>query len=177
MCAVISLSILVGQSSTSIAANSFSIPGQGVEVLTGDSWLQSRYVVRLYGVQSCLRGKQYTDRAGSKQDCGAVSAAFLAALVRDTNPVCRSVGSLAPSATLQTATVLAICTVRLGGQSLDLGAMMIAQGFAFAALANNGKPVYMPYLIQESIAQQSAAGLWAFSDVPHPSRDLLAIQE
>lgn len=155
--------------------DAFSIPREGVAFLTGDSWIQGGYTIRLYGVQACLRGKTYTDHAGQAQDCGAVSMAMLAALIRDTNPVCRPIASLTADGSAQPPTVLAICTVQLGGRALDLGSMMITQGFAFAALANGGKPVYIPYQIEESIAQAARAGLWAFDDLPHPSRDLLGI--
>lgn len=151
----------------------FQIPQSGITFLTGDSWQQGNQVMRLYGVQACLRGSAYTDKLGQKQDCGAVALAMLAAIVRDTKPTCTPVAQLSSQTSGQSPTILVICTAHIGDGALDLGATMITQGFAFAALANTGKPVYMPYSIEESIAQQSRVGLWAFDDMPHPNRALL----
>jgi endonuclease YncB( thermonuclease family) len=51
---------------------------------------------------------------------------------------------------------------------------MITQGFAFAAIDNQNHPVYLPYLIEEGIAQQARKGLWTFADLPHPNNTLLS---
>lgn len=137
----------------------------GVVVLTGDSWRDGDKVFRLYGVQSCLRGAFYTDRAGNRQDCGAVSAAILAAFLRDTRPQCKPVAQIKTPST--TPTTLVACSAHIGTEELDLGSILIAQGFAFAALTDRGQPVYKPYLAQESLARQGQKGLWAFKDF-HP---------
>jgi len=149
------------------ADRTFAISQTGVTFLTGDSWQEAGKRFRLYGVQSCLRGTFYTDKAGQRQDCGAVSTAMLAAFVRDLKPVCAPVAQIA--ADDQPATLLVICTGEVLGRRLDLGATMITQGFGFAAIDNESHPVYLPYAIEEGIAQQSRKGLWVFADLPHPS--------
>lgn len=166
--------ILLVPAAQGIADDTFHIPREHIQFLTGDSWRNGQQTMRLYGVQSCLRGKMYSDHLGRRQDCGVVSAAMLAAVVHDTDPICRSVATVLGQQEDASSTVIVVCTVRLGDRELDLGALLITQGFAFAALANGGKPVYMPYRIQETIARQARMGLWAFDDVPLPSKDLLA---
>ena len=167
-------SLYMASAARSHADETFHIPRDHVQFLTGDSWSDGQTTTRLYGIQSCLRGKVYTDHLGRKQDCGVVSAAMLAAVVRDTDPACRSVATVLASQTAKSSTAIVVCTVHLGDRELDLGSLLITQGFAFAALANDGKPVYMPYRIQETIARQARVGLWAFGNVPLPSKDLLA---
>lgn len=154
------------------ASRTFVVPQSGVTFLTGDSWQQAGQTMRLYGVQACIRGTAYTDKSGQKQDCGAVSLAVLAAIVRDTKPTCAPIAQLMAPSPSQPSTILVICSAHIGNNALDVGTMLITQGFAFAALANTGKPVYLPYSISESIAQQSRAGLWAYADMPHPNRAL-----
>ncbi|MFK0333920.1 thermonuclease family protein [Rhizobium sp. NPDC090275] len=155
------------------ATKTFAIARMGITFLTGDSWQEAGQRFRLYGVQSCLRGTFYTDKAGEHQDCGAVSTAMLAALVRDLKPLCAAVAQVAAGQT-DPATLLVICTGDVHGRKLDLGATMITQGFAFAAIDNGSHPVYLPYLLEEDIAQQARKGFWAFPDLPHPNAILLA---
>jgi endonuclease YncB( thermonuclease family) len=156
------------------ASHTFVVPQSGVTFLTGDSWQQAGQTMRLYGVQACIRGTIYTDKSGQKQDCGAVSLAMLAAIVKDTKPTCAPVAQVMASAPGRPSTILVICSAHIGNKALDIGTMLITQGFAFAALENTGKPVYMPYSIEEGVAQGSRAGLWAYSDMPHPNRVLFA---
>ncbi|WFU07323.1 thermonuclease family protein (plasmid) [Rhizobium sp. CB3171] len=152
----------------------FAVPRSGVTFLTGDSWQQAGQTMRLYGVQACIRGSVYTDPSGQKQDCGAVSLAMLAAIVKDTKPTCAPVAQVMAPASGQPSTILVICSAHIGNNALDLGAMLITRGFAFAALETTGKPVYLPYSIEEGIAEQSRVGLWAYPDMPHPNRVLLS---
>ncbi|OCJ22194.1 succinoglycan biosynthesis protein exoi [Agrobacterium sp. B131/95] len=154
----------------------FAVPQSGVTFLTGDSWQQAGQTMRLYGVQACIRGTTYTDMSGQKQDCGAVSLAMLAAIIKDTKPTCAPVAQLMAAAAGEPATILVICSAHIGNNALDVGTLLITQGFAFAALANTGKPVYLPYSLEESIAQQSRVGLWAYPDMPHPNRMLFSRQ-
>lgn len=156
------------------SSRTFAVPQSGLTFLTGDSWQQSGQTIRLYGVQACIRGTTYTDKSGRKQDCGAVSLAMLAAIFKDTRPSCAPVAQLAAPAPGQPPTVLVICSVHIHETALDIGTMLITQGFAFAALTSTGKPVYLPYSIDEAIAQQARAGLWAYPDVPHPNRLLIS---
>lgn len=151
--------------------NAFSLPESGLSLLTGDSWKQGDKTVRIYGVQACIRGTYYTDHSGNERDCGEVSLAFLAALIHDTHPVCSPIAQLSFGAGSQS-TLLVVCTSTIGGRQLDLGTMMISQGFAFAATSSEGKVVYDPYFLLEDVARQARVGLWAFSDVPHPNRIL-----
>lgn len=154
----------------------FAVPQSDLTFLTGDSWQQAGQIIRLYGVQACIRGTTYTDKSGQKQDCGAVSLAMLAAIVKDTKPTCAPVAQLMAPAAGEPATILVICSAHIGNNALDVGTLLITQGFAFAALANTGKPVYLPYSLEEAIAQQSRVGLWAYPDMPHPNRMLFSRQ-
>ncbi|WP_349963416.1 thermonuclease family protein [Rhizobium sp. ZPR3] len=167
--------------STQQTSRTFAVPVTGLTFLTGDSWQQSGQTMRLYGVQACLRGSTYTDKAGQRQDCGAVSLAILAAIIRDTAPTCAPVVQLSSRASSSRSlqelpgdsTILVICSAHVGGHVLDLGTILITQGFAFAALTSSGSPVYPAYAAEESIAQNARVGLWAFPDTPHPNRTLL----
>lgn len=160
----------------------FAVPATGLTFLTGDSWQQSGQTMRLYGVQACLRGSTYTDKSGQKQDCGAVSLAMLAAIIRDAKPTCAPVAQLSSRTSsstsslqsLEGSTILVICSAHVGRHILDLGTILITQGFVFAALTSSGAPVYPAYAAEESIAQTSRVGLWAFPDMPHPNRTLLS---
>lgn len=145
-----------------------AVPSHDVSFLTGDSWEQDGQIVRLFGVQACLRNTFYTDHAGQKQDCGSVAASMLAALIRDTRPTCKTVARIMTSAA-SNATLLAVCSADVGGARLDLGGVLIHQGFAFAALEQNGRPVYPPYFLAETVAANSAKGLWSYPDLPHPN--------
>ncbi|ACM31132.1 thermonuclease family protein [Rhizobium rhizogenes] len=158
------------------SSNVFAVPQSDLTFLTGDSWQQAGQIIRLYGVQACIRGTTYTDKSGQKQDCGAVSLAMLAAIVKDTRPTCAPVAQLTAPAAGKPATILVICSAHIGNNALDVGTLLITQGFAFAAMANTGKPVYLPYSLEESIAQQSRVGLWAYPDMPHPNRVLVSRQ-
>lgn len=154
---------------TSASAQVFRIPENNVSFLTGDTWQQGSQKLRLYGIQSCIRGTTYTDKSGLKQDCGTVSLAMLAAIIRDTKPTCSPIAQLPAAKAGEEPTILVVCSSHVGDQSLDLGTVLITQGFAFAAFSNDAKPVYMPYLVAEATAKQSKAGLWAYSDMPHPN--------
>jgi endonuclease YncB( thermonuclease family) len=143
----------------------FSIPKEGVTFETGDTWLQGGQRMRLYGVQACIRGTTFTNPAGATVDCGEASLSYLAAVIRDTSPSCVPVAQIAGAP----ATIIIVCTAQVGGQTLDLGTILISQGFAFASFSNDAKPVYMPYLVAELTAKQAKRGLWAAPDLPHPN--------
>ena len=151
------------------AAQMFAIPQNGVTFLTGDTWRQGAQQMRLYGIQSCIRGTSFTNNVGVRQDCGEASLAVFAALVRDTKPTCSPIAQLPASSTDKISAILVICTAHVGENSLDLGLVLIAEGYAFAAFTNDAKPVYMPYLVAEAIAKKKKSGLWSFPDLPHPN--------
>ncbi len=134
----------------------------GVTLETGDTWITDGKRYRLYGVQSCLRGTAYTDRSGEKQDCGEASLAMLAAYIRDTSPVCAPVAESAGA-------IFVACYATIAGERLDLANILIASGFAFAALDAGGMPFHAPYAVVEQQAREGRTGLWQFDDVQHPS--------
>lgn len=134
----------------------------GVTLESGDTWVAEGQRYRLYGVQSCLRGTAFTDKAGLKKDCGEASLAIFAAYIKDTKPVCAPVAQTAD-------TSYVICYATIGGNRLDLATMMITSGYAFAALKTDGLPYYPAYAVAEQDAREKRAGLWQFEDVQHPA--------
>lgn len=147
----------------------FSIPQTGVSFLTGDTWIQNGQQLRLYGVQSCIRGTFFTNATGAKLDCGEASLGMLAALVRDTHPNCSPIAQIPAASTAGKPSIAVVCSAHIGAKTLDLGTVLIAEGFGFASFTNEAKPVYMPYLVAELTAKHQRSGLWAFSDMPHPN--------
>ncbi len=140
---------------------------------TGDTWDSNGVRYRLYGVQSCLRGTFFTDRAGIRKDCGEASMFMLASLMQDLKPLCYAVAQ-----TRDGATQFVICSGALtkgnnAGKSLDIGTMLISSGFGFAALKPDGQPVNMGYAVAQNMAEEKRKGLWAFSDLPDPNAALL----
>lgn len=134
----------------------------GVMLETGDTWVSDGKRYRLYGVQSCLRGTSFTNKAGQKKDCGEASLAVFAAYIKDTKPICAPVAQTADTAYV-------ICYATVGGNRLDLATMLITSGYAFAALKADGLPFYPAYAVAEQDAREKRAGLWQFEDVQHPS--------
>ncbi|RTL81033.1 MAG: thermonuclease family protein [Hyphomicrobiales bacterium] len=140
----------------------FDVPSTGVQFHTGDTWTQGEQTFRLYAVQSCIRGTTFTNAAGIKRDCGEASIAYFAALIKDAKPRCTA---LAQSGSV----TFAVCAAHIGAQTLDLGTILITQGFAFAATDPRGKPLNLQYAVAEGDAQKNRRGLWASPDLPHPS--------
>lgn len=136
--------------------------GEGAEFESGDTWSLEGQRYRLYGVQSCLRGTTFTNKAGVRQDCGEASLAVLAAFVRDTHPSC------APIAKASSITYV-VCFATVASERLDLGTMLISEGYAFAALDAKGLPINTAYSVAEQQARVRKEGLWQFSDVQHPA--------
>jgi hypothetical protein len=58
-------------------------------------------------------------------------------------------------------------------ERVELGTALVATGYAFAALTDNGQPVHLPYFIAEQDAKRAKVGLWAAPDVPQPTLLLL----
>jgi endonuclease YncB( thermonuclease family) len=134
----------------------------GVTLESGDSWKADGRHYRLFGVQACLRGTFYTDRAGARRDCGEASLAVLAAYIADTKPVCAQIGRSGE-------TVFVSCYATIGADRLDLANLMILSGFAFASLDGRGLPYHAPYAVAEQAARENGVGLWQFEDVQHPA--------
>jgi endonuclease YncB( thermonuclease family) len=134
----------------------------GVAIESGETWIQHGNRFRLFGVQACLRGTFYTTVSGQRMDCGDSSIAVLVAYIKDTSPVC------APVALSGNVTFVS-CFATVGEDRLDLGTLLIASGFAFASLNNQGVPYQMSYLVTEQTAKERREGLWQFADVQHPA--------
>ncbi|WP_341488022.1 thermonuclease family protein [Pararhizobium sp. A13] len=135
---------------------------QGAVFETGDTVVTGGKRIRLYGLQSCLRGTSYTDRSGTRRDCGEASIAVLAAFIKDTEPVCAPVAE-------QDDLTFVICYAAVGNERLDLAMMMITEGYGFATLRADGLPVHAPYAVAEQVARERRRGLWRFTDVQHPA--------
>ncbi|MRX36880.1 thermonuclease family protein [Aminobacter sp. MDW-2] len=134
----------------------------GVTLESGDSWQHGGRHFRLFGVQACLRGTFYTDRSGTRRDCGEASLAVLAAYIADTRPVCAQVAQAI-------GTVFVSCYAPIGTDRLDLANLLISSGFAFASLDERGLPLHTPYAVVEQAAREKKVGLWQFDDVQHPA--------
>lgn len=134
----------------------------GVMLESGDSWSDGGQHFRLFGVQACLRGTFYTDRAGARRDCGEASLAVLAAYIADIKPLCAHVARSAETAFVS-------CFATIGSDRLDLANLMISTGFAFASLDARGLPHHAAYAVVEQAAREKRVGLWQFDDAPHPA--------
>jgi len=66
------------------------------------------------------------------------------------------------------ALIYSVCAAHVGANTLDLGTVMVTQGFAFAATDANGKPVNLQYAVAEGEAQKTKRGLWIARDLPTP---------
>lgn len=142
-------------------------PGATLE--TGDTFVQDGVRYRLWGVQACLPGTRAQLTGGRIEDCGAVSLAGLAALLRDGTASCIEI---ARSTWRGDPYAFVSCTVRIDGGEVELGTALIASGFAFAALGPDGRPVHPPYAAAETVARESWEGLWAAQAFDHPAETL-----
>lgn len=134
---------------------------QGLALESGDTVIEAGRRYRLYGVQSCLRGTYFTNRASERADCGEASLAFLAAFIKDARPRCR------PIAVAGDLTYI-VCSLTIGTADIDLGTALIGHGYDFAALDDRGLPLNPAYAVAEQWARQQRLGLWQFPDVPFP---------
>ena len=151
------------------ASGFFEVASEGVTLITGDIWQQEGWTVRLFGVQSCIRGTSYTNPAGEKQDCGEASALMLGAMLKDMHPQCRPLSRSGPDATSSRGTLLVVCVANVGQNQIDLGTALILKGYDFASILPDGKPIYPSYAVAESSARKDRAGLWAAPDLPYPN--------
>jgi endonuclease YncB( thermonuclease family) len=137
---------------------------------TGDTWVSSGQRIRLYGVQSCLRGTFFTNAQGQRVDCGEAGVAMLAAMVKDLKPLCT-----VSARSSDVSYVVCMANVSMQGQvtRLDLATALIAVGYSFAAFNPDGRPVHEPYFVAQVSANQAKRGFHAFTDVPDPNVILL----
>jgi endonuclease YncB( thermonuclease family) len=149
----------------------FDFPQYGVELQTGDTWTFSNQTFRLYGVQSCIRGTTFTNAAGVRKDCGETSLAYTVALIRDARPRCTAIAQFAQAGA--TPIIYTVCAAHIGENTLDLGTILITEGFAFAATDASGKPINFAYGVAEGEAQKARRGLWAAPDLPYPTKILI----
>ncbi|MBN9499661.1 MAG: thermonuclease family protein [Alphaproteobacteria bacterium] len=154
------------------ASRWFPVPVNAL-YLTGDSWSDGGVTYRLYGVQSCLRGTNFTNAHGLQRDCGEASLAMLVALIRDLRPHCYDAAEQPGTKTIFVFCVASRTTGAGAGSRIDLGTALIATGFAFAALKPDGQPAHAPYFVAQLVAQRANAGLWAFPDLPEPNAIIL----
>lgn len=144
----------------------FPVP-PNVTFLTGDTWNQGGTVVRLYGVQSCIRGTEVAISDTNKRDCGDISMVYLAGLVKNTSPACQGI-----TETTQPKQYLVVCKANVDGNQIDLGTALILSGFAFASYNPDGTPVSYQYVVAEEQARSQKVGLWAYPDFPYPTEIL-----
>lgn len=154
--------VLAPMSATAASPEGYFELKPGMMLESGDSWRDGDRHFRLFGMQTCLRGTFYTDKAGTRRDCGEASLAVLAAYIKDTRPWCAQVARSAE-------TIYVSCYATLGGDRLDLANLMIFSGFAFASLDARGMPYHAPYAVAEQTARENRSGLWQFADVQHPA--------
>ncbi|MBB3659707.1 endonuclease YncB(thermonuclease family) [Rhizobium sp. BK650] len=137
---------------------------------TGDTWLSGGRRYRLYGLQTCLRGSSVTISPGLVRDCGELNLIMAQALIKDTRPVCTTIKDLDQN------NAVVACQTTSGQRRYDLATYMIAKGWGFAAIDASGHLIVPGYRVAEESARSARAGLWAYSDMPHPVA-ILASQE
>jgi endonuclease YncB( thermonuclease family) len=129
---------------------------------TGDTWISGGRRYRLYGLQACLRGTPVTISPGVVRDCGELNLIMVQALIRDTKPVCTTIKDIDQN------NAVVGCQTTTGKRRYDLATYMIAEGWGFAAVDTAGHLIVPGYRVAEESARSARAGLWAFSDMPHP---------
>ncbi|WP_245294237.1 thermonuclease family protein [Rhizobium etli] len=136
-------------------------PGQA-QFETGDTWISGGRRYRLYGLQACLRGTSVTISPGVVRDCGELNLIMVQALIRDTEPVCTTIKDIDQN------NAVVGCQTTTGKRRYDLATYMIAEGWGFAAVDTTGRLIVPGYRVAEESARSARAGLWAYSDMPHP---------
>lgn len=129
---------------------------------TADTWISGGRRYRLYGLQACLRGTPVTTSPGVVRDCGELNLIMVQALIRDMKPVCTTIKDIDQN------NAVVGCQTTTGKRRYDLATYMIAEGWGFAAVDTTGHLVVPGYRVAEESARSARAGLWAYSDMPHP---------
>ncbi|MBY5551773.1 thermonuclease family protein [Rhizobium leguminosarum] len=129
---------------------------------TGDTWISGGRRFRLYGLQTCLRGTSVTISPGTVRDCGQLNLIMAQAVIKDTRPVCTTIKDLDEH------NAVVACQTTTGQRRYDLATYMIAKGWGFAAVDNTGHLIVPGYSVAEESARSVRAGLWVYSDMPHP---------
>jgi len=136
-------------------------PGQA-QFETGDTWISGGRRYRLYGLQACLRGTSITISPGVVRDCGELNLIMVQALIKDTKPVCTTIKDIDQN------NAVVGCQTTTGKRRYDLATYMIAEGWGFAAVDTAGQLIVPGYRVAEESARSARAGLWGYSDMPHP---------
>ncbi|MBX4925822.1 thermonuclease family protein [Rhizobium binae] len=129
---------------------------------TGDTWVSGGRRFRLYGLQTCLRGTSVTISPGTVRDCGQLNLIMAQAVIKDTRPVCTTIKDLDEH------NAVVACQTTTGQRRYDLATYTIAKGWGFAAVDNTGHLIVPGYRVAEESARSVRAGLWVYSDMPHP---------
>ncbi|MFW8583915.1 thermonuclease family protein [Rhizobium beringeri] len=129
---------------------------------TGDTWISGGRRFRLYGLQTCLRGTSVTISPGTVRDCGQLNLIMAQAVIKDTRPVCTTIKDLDEH------NAVVACQTTTGQRRYDLATYMIAKGWGFAAVDNTGHLIVPGSGVAEESARSVRAGLWVYSDMPHP---------
>lgn len=128
------------------AASRQLAPGPAIRVIDGDTFEAGGRTIRLFGVVAPERG-QSCEHGNRRWECGAAARRVLQARLEGAGAVHCEVRELDADGT-----ELAVC--RVDGNS-DLGAMMVASGWAFA---NRGRS--QAYDSVEAHARAARRGLW-----------------
>lgn len=132
----------------------FNLPPD-VALETAGSWVVEGTRYSLFGIQPFTNGATFTNKAGEKKDGGIASRAVLTGYIKETAPVCAPVMRVAD-------VTYVTCYVTISGSRLDLAMVLIASGYAFAAVRQDGRPQYAPYATAEAQARDKRTGLWQF---------------
>lgn len=146
---------------TLAAANEAASPGailtmRPSHILDGHRWVESRRTFELYGVGPCEQGRALNGDTGRTSECRVLATARLAALFSTGGVTCRAVDKA-----IDVGVVPVVCVVELGDDKFDLGMALIAGGYGFAALGDDGRPVVKNYLVAELSAKVDRQGIWA----------------
>ena len=121
-----------------------SAPAPRVAVVDGETLVLNEMIIRLDGVNAPARGQSCRGEDGTSTDCGAASAAALAALVRGRDVECRLNGRD------REGFARGVCTV--GG--VELNHALVAAGWARARADRPGLGA------EETAARAARRGLW-----------------
>lgn len=114
------------------------------QAVDGDTLRIGDQRIRLLGLDALELDQSCVDASGDAWGCGLAARAFLARAIRGQPVVC------APAGRDSYGRILASCVVT----GIDLGAQVVASGFAVAELA---------YLAEEANARASRLGIWSGS--------------
>lgn len=152
----------ITSSASNTSSLAFSPFPANAQFETADTWVAEGRRYRLYGVQACLRGTRVTVPNGLARDCGELNIIMTQAIIRDTKPVCEDVKVIDQN------NAVVVCQTTSGEHRYDLATYLIAKGWGFAAIDDQGQLIVPGYRIAENSARAARAGLWASSDLPHP---------